>query len=1343
MTISKLSADAQKRPAHTSLELDISDPATLRQRAILDLLRAISIGRMIAFVGSGATGIYGYPTWDALCIDFAEKVLNHTRAAALSSPHLKLLHNAIHNAIESAKAEKFASSDLLDLAQSVLEGMQKLPHDCPGRKNISSLRAQLAEGFVAPARHTVKSFRNRLTRYCKPGQDTDIIKNELRALWPDALIPADLQAVAHLVMSNSPSMQPPGKNTRLATRRPYIDPLARLQQSLQITRFATLNYDLEIERLLEDGDFPYDSIAAQLEGHAPPRRDARSRMGARAVSITMRPSAADELLKFALQTSPDSTHVIHLHGSCNMPESMVVTQDAYNDLYVAENATRAAFEDAQQLIVSANAVLFVGTGMTEEDILRPMRLMSGKLRNRPLFALMPSKYSEEHDLAFVQKIKAKYGVNVVVYGTSLDDALEEQFQSWEDHPLRQRLDRLPARHDVSPLYKELGAIRECCVALATRATSASKVIGNLHVLIDPKVCPRLATSQFYGPLLRALDFKLLFREDRIRLIRFVKSLESIAIAQALNDALEFLGRAAPRWRERWNLEPVTDKPKRKAGASFFRHIPSYIVPAGIDKQWVRQCEVSLNTHIHAKRKSVFRLAAGLGKGCWLAVAAKLALENPGKAAVLSFEYMLDAGEFMEALDAFLEEGGKTWVYLHNGDKLLNSDHTHFCTTQVAKSMRRLSEKDISVLISCQSEEAETFLKQLFANEFHTVVLPPVETELHDLGLGIWPQVTLRNAQERLSKLKLDSDGFRKHLLSILRNRLRSVAPERRIGEYLEILITEHGNCIEAYGTLRQRQCKVLMHCLLKWISAFALPVSRNVFLHIREVKEIFESYECRSDAEKTGLLRDALDELCLLRWATRLEEANRERYVVHREMRRFLVYYRGLSFLGPDVGERASISLFPVLMDHQPLLSEIDFKDATDLFREIVDSKDRDKVRAAYGLLRGSLFLGSVLRAGHAYARTDFFNSVLDQHAIRLLRLRAAARDSNNSSKSQVKGAFYDSERLWLLNELGVTRLLQGEYHDAVMILREADHYARNSAVRISESANAKSSEAWVCKRMRVRLNLVSALTERGGLDEALSLATSVVHDCDRTELDCLHDHPEVRLLRSVAYALQALVHLLIADNGRACQQFRLARAAADGLKQNGFLAWMDYSEHRILNTPGMLARAISLAGNAQRPDLQLSFEIAQIESVLRQPEDADLRQLARYLRDFDRMKSAAHQLGLIRVVVAINLVRARMQLALGQSGAARECALSAISSAMHHGMRIKRVMGIILLAAVMIDRGEVDAARKLLTDIRFTADRLRYVSATIQISQLESISTPAEIQRWAESGVDSTLARS
>lgn len=59
-------SSTSRADALTVLELGPDDPSTLRQRAILSLLRAINIGQVVGFVGSGATVIYGYPEWKEL-----------------------------------------------------------------------------------------------------------------------------------------------------------------------------------------------------------------------------------------------------------------------------------------------------------------------------------------------------------------------------------------------------------------------------------------------------------------------------------------------------------------------------------------------------------------------------------------------------------------------------------------------------------------------------------------------------------------------------------------------------------------------------------------------------------------------------------------------------------------------------------------------------------------------------------------------------------------------------------------------------------------------------------------------------------------------------------------------------------------------------------------------------------------------------------------------------------------------------------------------------------------------------------------------------------------------------
>ncbi len=283
----------------------------------------------------------------------------------------------------------------------------------------------------------------------------------------------------------------------LGTQRPSQDVLACLQGNWNINRFVTLNYDHEIERQLEDHTYPFFSLtpergatagsatAASATGGKPtaPGRTARSRLGESAVTIDLCPRNTAELLLFAANFSPAQVQVVHLHGSVRDPSAMIVTDRDYNQRYFSRGAWPSVLGDGQDLLFRGNAILFVGVGMTEDELLRPLRILAqAPTRDgRPVFALLASSSSEAEDTALAVKLFQRYGIRTIFYGRV--PPKDDEFGNLSDHPLRRAYRAHPAGCDGGPSGEsdsaELASLQDeldflDCVQRVVKARKACK-----------------------------------------------------------------------------------------------------------------------------------------------------------------------------------------------------------------------------------------------------------------------------------------------------------------------------------------------------------------------------------------------------------------------------------------------------------------------------------------------------------------------------------------------------------------------------------------------------------------------------------------------------------------------------------------------------------------------------------------------------------------------------------------------------------------------------------------------------------------------------------------------------
>lgn len=187
---------------------------------------------------------------------------------------------------------------------------------------------------------------------------------------------------------------------------------------LRIQRFVTTNYDCEIERALE----AEGKVAWEAFGIADGTAEAND--GGSRLSFTQRPENCDQLALFALARVgdhlPDAPNMVfHCHGRFDDPDSIVATEGDYQRWYLAEEAEAApAFLQTFDLLFTSNPILFVGFGLGDEDLLRPLRRIGAatpeRREFRPLFALVPETAPgadwDDHERVF-----ERYGLNVIPF----------------------------------------------------------------------------------------------------------------------------------------------------------------------------------------------------------------------------------------------------------------------------------------------------------------------------------------------------------------------------------------------------------------------------------------------------------------------------------------------------------------------------------------------------------------------------------------------------------------------------------------------------------------------------------------------------------------------------------------------------------------------------------------------------------------------------------------------------------------------------------------------------------------------------------------------------------------
>lgn len=226
--------------------------------------------------------------------------------------------------------------------------------------------------------------------------------------------------VKSIECSGSTQKKPPklAPTTRHGLVTQWRDPLLYMQEGLRINRFITTNFDHEVERLFRDQAFR-SAGTTDVE---------HSLMRPQFKEIVFNNNRAGELTAFAVRDRSLNGEVVHLHGRAERKSeqkeddvNIVVTETDYQRLYLRPDASRKLVDDAIRLAFGSSPILFVGSNMGEDDLLRPLRqFMSGpaRLGDRVAIALVPALYDRPRRTEEKIALLGRHGVYEVHFGNA-------------------------------------------------------------------------------------------------------------------------------------------------------------------------------------------------------------------------------------------------------------------------------------------------------------------------------------------------------------------------------------------------------------------------------------------------------------------------------------------------------------------------------------------------------------------------------------------------------------------------------------------------------------------------------------------------------------------------------------------------------------------------------------------------------------------------------------------------------------------------------------------------------------------------------------------------------------
>ena len=224
-------------------------------------------------------------------------------------------------------------------------------------------------------------------KYCLSGKEPNTLSSALTKLCN-----RDQNSISDAVQNSSdmdqhfgPKLPLKSQANKKAVSRDIVDALVH---TLRITRIATLNYDVQLERAIlgRAGGIPgvdsdgFRDLCKDWQTTRPhtKRLEMNNALEKGAVSITLGPDNMGDIVNFAAYSRQYRHQILHLHGRFDDPQNLVVTKRDYERIYTRQAMPRQIFREAQEMLFGGNDVLLLGLGMNEEDVARPFRRLMAR-----------------------------------------------------------------------------------------------------------------------------------------------------------------------------------------------------------------------------------------------------------------------------------------------------------------------------------------------------------------------------------------------------------------------------------------------------------------------------------------------------------------------------------------------------------------------------------------------------------------------------------------------------------------------------------------------------------------------------------------------------------------------------------------------------------------------------------------------------------------------------------------------------------------------------------------------------------------------------------------------------
>jgi hypothetical protein len=452
--------------AVTYLKRYLFSDSKLRDRALLELTRGLRDGRLIALTGAMSTEALGYYSWSRFKERFGQET---TKVLTWVETTLENLPARDDHQYQSIKS-------IINDHAAILMKINTIKSDpIDDRVHFHIIR----EAFRWIDEFFVREGLSRSVDVRLPSRSEERRPSQLFN-----------QAIADAFITPSTADREGGAIT------PLLD-------DLKIKRFITLNYDLELERetmirqdeayYLERGAITWADIIGGPVERRQIVRDRTQRLsrilsdGQTIESDILDRERLDRLFEFSISSPNADRHILHLHGRADQWQSMIVDIRDYDRLYRRDDLFRNPFEHGIRTLFAGNPVLFVGVGMTEEEINGTLQRFvsdSPYRRTAPTFLLWNTTNFAESKIERREQMRLRrldYLLRLGVF-VVFDDDLDWQGEAVSADTLRDAYHHVSTRMSANELSAAEGADAHKKVQLRALAATVSALPRTLTMI---------------------------------------------------------------------------------------------------------------------------------------------------------------------------------------------------------------------------------------------------------------------------------------------------------------------------------------------------------------------------------------------------------------------------------------------------------------------------------------------------------------------------------------------------------------------------------------------------------------------------------------------------------------------------------------------------------------------------------------------------------------------------------------------------------------------------------------------------------------------------------------------